>query len=194
MVQILSSCKLLAVSKGRSLEQIIALYNSGQRDFGENYAEEFKSKQEALKTSCPEIKWHFIGQIQSNKIKIISQAHYVHSLSKLKHAQLLAEHTAHNLLQVFIQVNLSRESHRGGVVPEEISNLAESILKIPKLKLIGLMAILPLQGDPNHWFSQMQTLQPPNYPELSMGMSDDYQVAIQHGATWVRLGKALFAN
>ena len=194
MVQILSSCKLLAVSKGRSLEQIIALYNSGQRDFGENYAEEFKSKQEALKTSCPEIKWHFIGQIQSNKIKIISQAHYVHSLSKLKHAQLLAEHTAHNLLQVFIQVNLSRESHRGGVVPEEISNLAESILKIPKLKLIGLMAILPLQGDPNHWFAQMQALQQPNYPELSMGMSDDYQVAIQHGATWVRLGKALFAN
>src|SRR3989338_946642 len=185
---------LLAVSKGRSLEQIKALYDSGQRDFGENYAEEFKSKQEALKTSCPEIKWHFIGQIQSNKIKIISQAHYVHSLSKLKHAQLLAEHTAHNLLQVFIQVNLSRESHRGGVVPEEISNLAESILKIPKLKLIGLMAILPLQGDPNHWFAQMQALQQPNYPELSMGMSDDYQVAIQHGATWVRLGKALFAN
>ena len=183
---------LLAVSKGRSLEQIKALYDSGQRDFGENYAEEFKYKQEALKTSCPEIKWHFIGQIQSNKIKIISQAHYVHSLSSLKHAQLLALHSSQNPLQVFIQVNLSRETHRGGVFPEEIANFAKAISVIPKLKLIGLMTILPLQGDPNNWFAQMQALQNPNYPELSMGMSDDYQVAIAHGATWIRLGRALF--
>lgn len=185
---------LLAVSKGQDSEKIKALYDLGQRNFGENYAEEFKTKQEALKISCPEIHWHFIGQIQSNKIKIISQAHYVHSLSDLRHAQLLAQHTPHAELLVFIQVNLAREKHRGGVFPEQIADLANAILDIPKLKLIGLMTILPLHGESKHWFRQMQTLQNPSYPELSMGMSGDYQEAIAHGATWIRLGTALFGT
>ncbi|MEI6806589.1 MAG: YggS family pyridoxal phosphate-dependent enzyme [Myxococcaceae bacterium] len=184
--------RLLAVSKGQPLEKIQALYEFGQRDFGENYAEEFKLKQEALNSVCPEIRWHFIGQIQSNKIKTIAQAHFVHSLSTLKHAKLLAEHTLHENLPVFIQVNLSREKNRGGALPEEIPSLAKAISEIPKLKLMGLMAILPLQGDRKTWFAQMQALQNPAYPELSMGMSDDYQEAIQYGATWIRLGSALF--
>lgn len=186
--------QLLAVSKGQPISMIQALYDLGQRDFGENYAEEFKLKQDTLRLCCPQIRWHFIGQIQSNKIKIISQAHYIHSLSSLKHAKLLVEHTPHDRLLVFIQVNLSQEKHRGGVFPKEISNLAEAILELPKLKLLGLMAILPLQGERKNWFAQMQALQNPNYPELSMGMSDDYPEAIQYGATWIRLGSALFVN
>ncbi len=188
------SYKILAVSKGRSLEAIRALYAQGQRDFGENYADELAQKQKALQTDCPEIKWHFIGQIQSNKIKLIAQADYVHSLASLKHAQLLAKHTPHMRLPVFIQVNLSSEPHRGGVLPNEVPSLAQAILGIPKLKLIGLMAILPINTDKpaSDWFSQMQALQHPDYPELSMGMSDDFKEAIAHGATWIRLGRALF--
>lgn len=184
---------LLAVSKGRSLERIRALYAQGQRDFGENYAEELAQKQEALKTDCPGIKWHFIGQIQSNKIKLIAKADYVHSLASFKHAKLLAENTPHEILPVFIQVNLSGESHRGGVLVSELPELVKSIQTLPKLQLIGLMTILPIntKHPPSYWFAQMQALKHPDYPELSMGMSADYEQAIAHGATWIRLGRAL---
>lgn len=186
--------KILAVSKGQSLEKIKALYAEGQRDFGENYAEELAQKQEALKTDCPDIKWHFIGQIQSNKIKLIAQSNYIHSLSSLKHAKLLAEQTPHEILPVFIQVNLSDEAHRGGVLISELPNLVKSIQALPKLKLMGLMAILPINTDKpaSYWFAKMQALQHPDYPELSMGMSADYEEAITYGATWIRLGTALF--
>jgi pyridoxal phosphate enzyme (YggS family) len=186
--------KILAVSKGQPIEKIKALYATGQRDFGENYAEEFISKREALKTDCPEIKWHFIGQIQSNKIKLIAQADYIHSLSSLKHAKLLAEQTPHHPLPVFIQINLSGEPHRGGIVPSELPEFVTALSPIPKLKLIGLMTVLPIntQKPASFWFAQMQALRHPDYPELSMGMSDDYKEAIQYGTTWIRLGTALF--
>lgn len=190
----MSAHKILAVSKGQSLEKIKVLYAQGQRDFGENYAEELAQKQKALKADCPDIKWHFIGRIQSNKTKLIAQANYVHSLASLKHADLLAQQTPHEFLPVFIQLNLSGEAHRSGVLVSELSGLARSVQTIPKLKLIGLMAILPLNtGKPDsYWFAQMQALKNPEYPELSMGMSDDYKEAINFGATWIRLGTAIF--
>lgn len=184
----------LAVSKGQPLEKIKALYAKGQRDFGENYAEEFITKKEALKTDCPDIRWHFIGQIQSNKIKLIAQADYIHSLASLKHAGLLAEQTSHSQLPVFIQINLSGEPHRGGILPSELPEFVKALSSIPRLKLIGLMTVLPIHTNhpPSYWFAQMQALKHPDYPELSMGMSDDYQEAIKYGATWIRLGSALF--
>lgn len=184
----------LAVSKGQPIEKIKALYATGQRDFGENYAEEFIAKRDALKTACPEIRWHFIGQIQSNKIKLIAQADTIHSLASLKHAKLLSEQTPHKQLPVFIQINLSSEPHRGGILPSELPEFVKALSKIPKLKLIGLMTILPIDTNqpPGYWFAQMQALQNPAYPELSMGMSDDHEEAIKYGATWIRLGTALF--
>ena len=184
----------LAVSKGQPLDKIKALYATGQRDFGENYAEEFVAKRDALKTDCPDIRWHFIGQIQSNKIKLIAQADYVHSLASLKHAELLAKQTPHSKLPVLIQINLSAETHRGGILPSELPEFVKALSSIPKLKLMGLMTILPIDTDhpPSYWFAQMQALKNPDYPELSMGMSDDYEEAIKYGATWVRLGTALF--
>ena len=185
--------RVLAVSKGRSVQAIRTLYSKGYRDFGENKAVEFKDKK-ALLSDLKEIRWHFIGQIQSNKIKIIAQADVVQSLSTLKQAQLLAKHTLKEQLPVFIQVNLNRDTNRGGCFPENIPSLAQAIGQIPKLKLLGLMTILPLNTPhpPAHWFENMRQLSKPEYPELSMGMTEDYQEAILYGTTWVRLGRALF--
>ncbi len=181
---------VLAVSKGQPLSKIEALYNQGQRDFGENYASEMIRKMDALAEKCPDIRWHFIGQIQSNKIKQIARANVIQSISKIKQIDAIAQGTFHAKLGVFIQVNLDRDPTRGGALPEEIPALKEAILKQPKLKLMGLMTITPLErGD---WFKVMKSLQLSDYPELSMGMSDDYEEAIKHGATWVRLGTALF--
>lgn len=187
-----SSVHLLAVSKGQSPQKIQDLYALGQRDFGENYAEELSTKMRVLKEVC----WHFIGQIQSNKIKQIAQAHWVHSLASLKHAKLLAEHTPHERLKVFLQVNLSAEPRRGGVLSADLHALAQAVMQIPKLELKGLMAILPLHPKypPAYWFQLMQSLQKPQYLELSMGMSDDFEEAIAHEATWIRLGVALFGG
>jgi pyridoxal phosphate enzyme (YggS family) len=185
---------VLAVSKGQPLHKIEALYAQGQRDFGENYAGEMIRKMDALANKCPEIHWHFIGQIQTNKIEQIARANIVQSVSKIKQIDRLSKATHHEKLGVFIQVNLDKDPARGGALPEEIPALQEAILKQPNLKLMGLMAITPIVSETSHtdWFKVMKNLQLPDYPELSMGMSDDYEEAIKHGATWVRLGTALF--
>ncbi len=203
---------VLAVSKGQPISKIEALYAQGQRDFGENYASEMVRKMDALAETCPDIRWHFIGQIQSNKIKQIARANIIQSVSKIRQIDVLVNATPHEQLGIFIQVNLSprptsrgpgwipgqarddkavfQDDKRGGALPEEIPAFKEAILKQPKLKLMGLMTITPLErGD---WFKVMKSLRLPDYPELSMGMSDDYEEAIKHGATWVRLGTALF--
>ncbi|MES2503465.1 MAG: YggS family pyridoxal phosphate-dependent enzyme [Myxococcota bacterium] len=192
----LTSVKLLAVSKNQPIQKIEALYTLGQRDFGENYAEELDAKLHILKERLKDIRWHFIGQIQSNKIRLIAQADMVHSLANLKHAELLAKHTPHSRLPVLLQVNLSGEPHRGGVPVSQLAQMADAIASIPRLDLKGFMAILPLgtPHPPAYWFAQMQALQTSQWPELSMGMSEDYEEAIMHGATWVRIGSALFSK
>lgn len=189
------SVHLLAVSKNRSIQEIKALYAQGQRDFGENYAAEFHAKKEQLLTDCPNIRWHYIGQIQSNKMAMIAQADYVHSLASLKHAELLAN-LATKPITVFIQINLSGEIHRGGITPAELPNFIDRLIQFDRLKLAGLMAILPIHTpySSSHWFKSVQDLKQDQYPELSMGMSEDFEEAIAYGATWIRIGRALFST
>lgn len=198
------SVHILAVTKGQSIETIQALYALGLRDFGENYVNEWWSKKTQLTSICPDIRWHFIGRIQSNKINKIAQADVVHSVSKLEYLPLLAKaRTNETSLEVFLQINLYKEDGRSGFTEESVGSVFEANHLTPKLTITGLMTILPLHASekPQPWFARLAQLRDTleeryaiKLPNLSMGMSQDYLEAIASGATWVRLGTILCGN
>lgn len=190
---------LLAVSKTKPPSALREAYASGQRDFGENYLQEALDKQAEL--GDLDITWHFIGPIQSNKTKAIA-AHFdwVHSVDRLKIAERLSAQRPADLppLNICLQVNISGEATKSGCLPEELPALASAIQALPGLHLRGLMAIPEPEEDPARQrepFAQLRELQASlNLPldTLSMGMSHDLEAAIAEGATWVRIGTALF--
>ncbi|QDF76095.1 MULTISPECIES: YggS family pyridoxal phosphate-dependent enzyme [Shewanella] len=198
--------QLLAVSKTKPISQIAAAYDAGQRLFGENYVQEGEEKVKALRESHGDIEWHFIGPLQSNKSKSIAEHFdWMHTLSREKIARRLSEQRPEDLppLQVCIQVNISQEESKSGVSPEEIAPLADAISALPKLTLRGLMAIPTATSDESVQqaeFRQMQTLfkqLQQSYPAidtLSMGMSQDLELAIASGSTMVRIGSAIFGE
>lgn len=194
--------KLVAVSKAQPASAIREAYQAGQTIFGENYLQEALDKQAQL--TDLNIEWHFIGPIQSNKTQPISQNFaWVHSVDRLKIAQRLNEARPADLppLQVCIQVNVSNEDTKSGVLPENLAELAEEIQKLPRLSLRGLMAIPAPTQDINLQIDQFKRVRQCYdaliekgfaLDTLSIGMSDDYQVAIAQGASFVRIGSALF--
>lgn len=198
--------KLLAVSKTKPNSQIIAAYEAGQRLFGENYVQEGESKIIALKPDYPDIEWHFIGPLQSNKSKTIAEHFdWMHTLSREKVAKRLNEQRPAHLkpLNVCIQVNISNEESKSGVHPNEVPALAAIISSLPLLCLRGLMTIPTATDDPEiqHLeLSKMQQvyltlkLQYPTLDTLSMGMSNDLEAAIAAGSTMVRIGSAIFGE
>ncbi len=189
------SVQLLAVSKTKPAEALREAYAAGLRDFGENYL------QEALSKADLPLIWHFIGPIQSNKTRAIAEHFaWVHSVDRLKIAQRLSEQRPAELppLNICIQVNVSGEASKSGCTPADLPALADAISKLPRLKLRGLMAIPEPTEDraaQDAAFAAVQSLQASlNLPldTLSMGMSHDLESAIAMGATWVRIGTALF--
>ncbi|MBK5398820.1 YggS family pyridoxal phosphate-dependent enzyme [Pseudomonas sp. TH39(2020)] len=193
------SVQLLAVSKTKPAEALREAYAAGLRDFGENYLQEALSKQLEL-ADLPLI-WHFIGPIQSNKTRAIAEHFaWVHSVDRLKIAQRLSEQRPAELppLNICIQVNVSGEASKSGCTPADLPALANAISELPRIKLRGLMAIPEPTEDraaQDAAFAAVQSLQASlNLPldTLSMGMSHDLESAIAMGATWVRIGTALF--
>lgn len=196
------SVQLLAVSKAQTAAAIREAYDAGQRQFGENYLQEALDKQTQL--SDLTILWHFIGPIQSNKTQLIAQNFdWVHSIDRLKIAQRLNDARANNIkpLQVCVQINISNESSKSGVLVADLEATVAAISKLPHLQLRGLMAIPAPSQDPTiqrQQFKQVRqcydSLLALGYKldTLSIGMSDDYAVAIEQGATIVRIGSALF--
>ncbi|MBV4465346.1 pyridoxal phosphate enzyme (YggS family) [Pseudomonas sp. F-14 TE3623] len=191
--------QLLAVSKTKPAEALREAYAAGLRDFGENYLQEALSKQLEL-ADLPLI-WHFIGPIQSNKTRAIAEHFdWVHSVDRLKIAQRLSEQRPADLppLNICIQVNVSGEASKSGCTPADLPALVDAISALPHLKLRGLMAIPEPTEDraaQDAAFAAVQSLQASlNLPldTLSMGMSHDLESAIAQGATWVRIGTALF--
>lgn len=189
---------LIAVSKGQKFDKITAAYSLGLRHFGESYAQELLIKQKhAQEAGLRDIKWHFIGAIQTNKIKIIASADYVHSVGSIVHAQALSKAASHEI-KVFLQVNMGGALTRQGFREDEIHHAWESIEKLENLRLVGLMTILPLTpAMPHHyWFAKMNQLreqiQKPIH--LSMGMSGDFAEAIMAGADFIRIGEKLFGK
>ncbi|WP_434578937.1 YggS family pyridoxal phosphate-dependent enzyme [Pseudomonas sp. Z5-35] len=193
------SVQLLAVSKTKPAQALREAYAAGLRDFGENYLQEALGKQTEL-TDLPLI-WHFIGPIQSNKTRAIAEHFdWVHSVDRLKIAQRLSEQRPADLppLNICIQVNVSGEASKSGCTPADLPALASAISALPRLTLRGLMAIPEPTDDraeQDAAFAAVQRLQASlDLPmdTLSMGMSHDLESAIAQGATWVRIGTALF--
>ncbi|SDA81194.1 hypothetical protein SAMN03159443_03301 [Pseudomonas sp. NFACC15-1] len=193
------SVQLLAVSKTKPAQALREAYAAGLRDFGENYLQEALGKQVEL-TDLPLI-WHFIGPIQSNKTRAIAEHFdWVHSVDRLKIAQRLSEQRPAELppLNICIQVNVSGEASKSGCTPADLPALASAINALPRLKLRGLMAIpepTEERAAQDAAFAAVQRLQASlalPLDTLSMGMSHDLESAIAQGATWVRIGTALF--
>lgn len=193
---------LIAVSKTQPASAVRALYACGQRVYGENYVQEALSKQAELRDLA--IEWHLIGPLQSNKCAEVA-AHFawLQTLDRAKLVPLLARHRPPALgpLNVLIQVNIDDEDSKSGVAPEALWALAETVAAEPRLALRGLMAIPRPWPEPDQRresFAALQRLSAelrqrhPGADCLSMGMSDDFELAIASGATMVRVGSALF--
>ena len=190
---------LLAVSKTKPAAALREAAGAGLRDFGENYLQEALDKQ--LELADLPLVWHFIGPIQSNKTRAIaSHFDWVHSVDRLKIAQRLAEQRPpeRGPLNICLQVNVSGEASKSGCHPDELPALATAVSQLPNLRLRGLMAIPEPTDDPASQraaFARLRTLSEAlnlSLDTLSMGMSQDLEAAIAEGATWVRVGTALF--
>lgn len=194
-----SQVGLLAVSKTKPAAAIREAHAAGLCDFGENYLQEALEKQAEL-SDLPLV-WHFIGPIQSNKTRPIAEHFaWVHSVDRLKIAQRLSEQRPAELgpLNICLQVNVSLEPSKSGCLPEELPALAQAVAQLPNIRLRGLMAIPEPTEDvarQHAAFAQLRQLRDGlnlGLDTLSMGMSDDLEAAIGEGATWVRIGSALF--
>ena len=191
---------LLAVSKGQGIERVKEASAAGQRAFGENYVQEALEKMQSLEEMrLPGLEWHLIGPLQSNKTRLAAERFaWVQTLDREKIAQRLSEQRPERLapLNVLIQVNVSGEASKSGLAPRDVPALAEAVSKMPRLKLRGLMAI-PEPGAPRERYREVKSLfdslrEKFAWDTLSMGMSDDLELAIAEGATLVRIGTAIF--
>jgi pyridoxal phosphate enzyme (YggS family) len=193
---------LLAVTKTHSVDLIRAAAQEGIDHFGESYVQEALPKIETLRGL--ELTWHFIGQLQGNKTKTVAENFaWVHGVDRLRIARRLSDQRPVHAppLNVCLQVNIGGEDSKGGATPEELPELARAVAELPRIALRGLMCIPPPEENParqRHWFREtahlLRTLHVPGttLDTLSMGMSDDFEVAIEEGATIVRVGTALF--
>ncbi|KGJ96258.1 YggS family pyridoxal phosphate-dependent enzyme [Colwellia psychrerythraea] len=199
-----SPVSLLAVSKTKPATLIEQAYLAGQKDFGENYLQEAVEKITQL-AHLPELTWHFIGPIQSNKTKLIaSNFSWVHSVDREKIALRLNQHIqdddCHDTpLNICLQVNISNEESKSGIDVSEVFTLAKVINNCDKLTLRGLMAV-PEKNANSACYEKMQLLfeqlkkQYPSVDTLSLGMSNDLEQAVAHGSTMVRIGTAIFGS
>jgi pyridoxal phosphate enzyme (YggS family) len=197
------SVRLLAVSKGHPATAVREAFEAGQRDFGENYVQEWLEKREAL-SDLP-IVWHVIGHLQRNKAKHVAEhAAYVHSIDSVELARELgkrrASFTEKERLRALVEVSIAGEAQKGGVAPEQLAGVLEAVEAEPALSLVGLMCIPPLDDSVEASRGPFDALSwlrdayggAARLPELSMGMTHDYQAAIAAGSTWVRVGTAIF--
>lgn len=195
---------LLAVSKTFPAAFVRTAFQAGQRRFAESYLQEALEKMAALQDLA--IEWHFIGPVQSNKTRPIAENFcWVHSVDRLKIAERLSVQRPVNLppLQCCLQVNISGEVSKSGVSPDEVSQLAHEIARLPNLQLRGLMAVPAPADDPlvqrtdfamlRALYDQLKNEELP-LDTLSMGMSHDFAAAIAEGATMVRIGSAIFGE
>ena len=203
-----NSVTLLAVSKTFGADAVRAAHAAGQCAFGENYVQEALAKVDALADLRPSLQWHLIGPLQSNKSRPVAEAFdWVHSVDRLKIAQRLAEQRPAWLppLQLCLQVNISGEASKSGVLPAEVPALAAAVAALPadRVQLRGLMAIPEPLGDlaaqraPHralHELLQHLQRQGLAVDTLSMGMSADLEAAVLEGATLVRVGTAIFGR
>ncbi len=201
-----ASVKLVAVSKTKTVAAIREAYAAGQRAFGESYAQELDEKANAL-ADLKDLEWHFIGHLQSNKAKYVARvAHLVHAVHSRDLAAELGKRAAsagRAPLSVLVEVKLSEEATKHGAAPSELGELLDAIEKDERLRLRWLMTMPPLDASDldvaKRVFEELAALRmrhggPSRLPELSMGMTHDFETAIACGATIVRVGTAIFGE
>ncbi len=193
-----SNTKIIIVTKSFDLEKINPLLKIGHLHFGENRIQEAISKWSSILEKNVDINLHLLGHLQSNKVSdAVSLFNFVHSLDSEKLAIKLkdAENNINRKLKYFIQVNIGEENQKYGVPISEVSNFLNFCRKETHLNVIGLMCIPPISNNPSNYFSQLKELSTSNnLSELSMGMSNDYMEAVKCGATFVRIGSAIFGK
>ena len=193
-----NNVKIIAVTKSFNLEKINPLLRIGHLDFGENRVQEAISKWSSILKTNGDINLHLLGHLQSNKVsEAVSIFNFVHSLDSEKLAIKFkeAESNINRKLKYFIQVNIGDESQKYGISISEVANFSNFCRNEAHLNVIGLMCIPPISDSPSKYFSQLKELSILNkLSELSMGMSNDYMEAIKCGATFIRVGSAIFGK
>ena len=194
------SVTLVAVSKFQPIEAIEEAYNAGERDFGESHVQELTAKYEALPK---DIRWHFIGHLQTNKVKYITPfIHLIHSVDSLKLLAVINKEAAkvNRIIDVLLEVHVAKESTKSGFLPDKLPT-AEQLQVYPNVCVVGLMTMATNTDDEAEIRRCFKTLHdlavkmPGQQPlKLSMGMSDDYPIAIEEGATMIRIGSRIFGE
>lgn len=195
---------LIAVSKTKPVEMLQEVYNEGIRDFGENYVQELADKIEIMPK---DIRWHMIGHLQRNKVKyLVGKVACIHSVDSLRLAEVINERSIKLgvVTEIMAEVNIACEESKFGFTRDEVFDFAEKVSTMEGVKLVGLMTSAPYVNDPEEnrqYFREMKSLSVDinekninniNITELSMGMTNDYIVAVEEGATHVRVGTAIF--
>ena len=192
----LNDVELIAVSKKKSSEEIKEVIQSGHLSFGENQIQEVENKWVTLRKDFPEIKLHFIGAIQSKKVKSIFQhCDVIHSIDRMKIVDLFSELENKNQIakEYFIQINIGDEDQKNGVRMSDADEFIANCKNNYNLKIIGLMCLPPFGEDPKKYFVRLKEIASKhNLNSLSMGMSGDFEVAIDCGATHIRIGTQIF--
>ncbi|MBU3126605.1 YggS family pyridoxal phosphate-dependent enzyme [Clostridium tagluense] len=197
--------KLICVSKTRQIHEIKEAYAAGARDFGENKAQELMEKHDSLEQ---DIKWHFIGHLQRNKVKyIVGKVHLIHSLDSIRLLQEIEKQygAKDEIASVLIQVNIGKEDAKTGIAVSEIDSLIQACEKCNNIKVKGLMATIPIGNveDCRMYFNEMKgmfdNLKTFKYKNVSMeflslGMSGDFEIALQAGSNMIRLGEKIFGR
>jgi len=203
MNEISKDVTLICVSKTRQIHEIKEAYASGARDFGENKVQEFMDKYESVGS---DIRWHFIGHLQRNKVKyIVGKVHLIHSLDSIRLLQEIEKQygAKEEIASVLIQVNIGSEDTKTGIAVEEIDSLIQACENCNNIKIKGLMATIPIGSveDCRKYFNQMKSifdnLKTIKYKNVSMeflslGMSGDFEIALNSGSNMIRLGEKIF--
>lgn len=188
---------LVAVSKTHPPEAIREAFAAGQRDFGENYAQEWRTKAEAL-ADLPGLRWHFIGGLQTNKVKYLAaRVAFVHTVDRAELAEEISRRwsRAGATARIFLEVDLGGEERKAGCAPGEVEPLLVHARSLPAIEVVGLTCIPPPADDPHPHFRALRALRDRlGLRELSMGMSADWRVAVEEGSSFVRIGSAIFGE
>ena len=202
-----SGVTLICVSKFHTAETIMQAYDAGERDFGESRVQELLLKQQALPA---DIRWHFIGHLQTNKVRqIVPFVHMIHSVDSVRLLEVInreAEKIGRRV-KVLLEVHVAKEETKSGFMPEEILSIANSLIAsspnslYPWVEICGIMGMATNTDDQTEWrrcFRKIKSIEQQllnnSAPQISMGMSDDYLVAIEEGSTMVRIGSSIFGN
>ena len=194
----IGNAKLIAVSKTKPIEMIMEAYDAGIRDFGENKVQELISKIDKLPN---DINWHMIGHLQTNKVKdIIGKVSLIHSVDSIKLAYVIDKEAKKKniIVDVLLEINIANEESKYGFMVNELDNAINNINNLSNIKVLGFMCVAPNTDNPlsnRKYFRKMKELAKKyNYNVLSMGMSNDYSIAIEEGSSYIRVGTKIFGE